>query len=292
MRSANSLYKNEILNSFAVHLLTDVSERQDNRGRKPKRGSRRKVPIQSLPQVDKPGFDICWLDNHRCRGTDFPWRLALAVFALEVAGFSNWNACVEVAEQLLVKQRLCSTSRGRKSKTARRDRGQENDTERVRSMVNGYRRNWEIDWDAELERWLSTYRFAFHRDEEWYAEAVKEYGKRARRLRLLGRLARHKDDREQAKIEHVRILLTLIEFHHERGKVEACQWCLEEAQRVLNNYSGANTRMKDLLWGWTAEDREAPRPILDSNGRIIMARFLPPHHGVVLPQNGGSGVRG
>jgi hypothetical protein len=143
MRSANSLYKNEILNSFAVHLLTDVSERQDNRGRKPKRGSRRKVPIQSLPQVDTPGFAICWLDNRRCRGTDFPWRLALAVYALEQSGYTNWEACVHVADQPLVRQRSCQTKRGRKGKTNPRKRNVEDDAERVRGMVNNYRKSWK-----------------------------------------------------------------------------------------------------------------------------------------------------
>jgi hypothetical protein len=100
-------------------------------------------------------------------------------------------------------------------------------------------------------------------------------------------LAERLDYGEDAKIHQARLLILLADLHHERENARQCRRYLEEARQVLLDYNGVDKRMKDLLLGWTAEDREAPRPVLDSNGKVLMMRFLPPHHGLILSENEG-----
>ena len=167
---------------FLDWILSDVSYRQDDQGQPLKRGQRRhrvkngqKTPylIFSRKTLCKERQNeqicsICWQNSEVGRGTDFSFRITLAVLVLMKGGASNWNACVAVADHETAKQYLKETTRGQR--TSRRDDSEE--TKRiksVRSMVNRYQKQAlkkKGNMEVMLEWWLRIFRFTCLRDEE------------------------------------------------------------------------------------------------------------------------------
>jgi hypothetical protein len=142
--------------AFVCFVLSDEAQRDSVRGR------RQKLPLQ--------GRHISYgVKTHR-HASDRAERIYVAIVALQGTGFSNYQACCEVADRL--ESKLGGSRRGRPRKIAR-PREPADNVETVRSIYNRFklRHRWKEklpERDLVYEQWC----WRFQLFQQWVADKV------------------------------------------------------------------------------------------------------------------------
>ena len=208
MKEESRKFPQDLLEGFSKWLTAEFASRPIDFAR----GTRRTVDGAAVP-IQSSSRSYC--GSMKMRGSDASLRIALAVDALQLAGYTNKNACLTVSEYPSVAE-LDRTST-RRSDPMHRDsyRALERTRRRYTSQVRLY---GTASLRQSVHGWLAAYRSDHDRSKQWYREQIEAFTALA-------------EDGDARATVHVARL------HHECGQLDRARQFYSQAQdsRVFAN---------------------------------------------------------